>query len=312
MNYVLRRLISAILILVIVSLITFAIFQIIPGDPVLAKLGLDADEAQVEALRHELGLDRPVYVRYFEWITGAVQGDLGTSIRFDAPVFNLIKGRLGVTASLTLLSLILIVGIGLPVGVFIAKRESLAALVVSIISQIGMAIPSFFLGILITFLFGLVFRMFVPGRYVSFAENWQAAMWYLFFAALAIAIPRIAVIIRYMRSSILEEKKQDYVRSALAKGGSNNYIMVVHILRNALIPVITVLGMTIADVLGGSLIVEQVFNIPGIGRLLIMGITNRDFPLVQGIVLYIAVIIILINFTVDVVYRVIDPRIKLS
>ncbi|QOR36896.1 ABC transporter permease [Clostridium sp. 'deep sea'] len=312
MNYILKRSLSIVFILLFVSIITFLVFEVIPGDPVLSKLGIDADEAQVEALRKELGLDRPLTIRYVEWITKAIKGDLGTSIRFERPVMELIKNRLGLTALITAMSLFFIIIIGFPLGILITKNENKFGFAMSLLSQIGMAIPSFWLGIIITYIFGLVLKLFIPGQYVSFAEDPTAAFTYLFFAVLAIAIPKISVIIRYLRDSILEQKNQDYIRTARSKGANNNYIMYIHVLRNALLPVITVLGMLTASVLGGSLIVEKVFNIPGIGRLLILAVANRDLPLVEGIVLYIAAIVVLLNFVVDLLYRVIDPRIKLS
>ena len=312
MNYIIKRSLSIVFILLFVSIITFLVFEVIPGDPVLSKLGIDADEAQVEALRKELGLDRPLTVRYVDWISKAIKGDLGTSIRFDRPVMELIKTRLGLTALITAMSLLLIIVIGFPLGVLIAKNENIFGLSMSLLSQLGMAIPSFWLGIMITYFFGLVLKLFVPGQYVSFSENPAAFITYLFFAVLAISIPKISVVVRYLRDSILEQKNQDYIRTARSKGASSNYIMYIHVLRNALLPVITVLGMLTAGVLGGSLIVEKVFNIPGIGRLLILAVSNRDLPLVEGIVLYIATIVVLLNFAVDLLYRVIDPRIKLS
>lgn len=312
MYYLIKRLTSIMFILLFVSLITFLVFEVIPSDPVLAKLGIDADEAQIEALREELGLDQPLAVRYISWISGAVRGDLGTSIRFERPVIDLIKARLGLTAFITGCSLLLIIVIGFPLGILISKNENIFGLVVSLLSQIGMAIPSFWLGIIITYVFGLVFNLFVPGQYIPITENFNQGGSYLFFVVLAIAIPNIAVVVRYLRDSIIEQKSQDYIRTALSKGCSRNYIMYVHILRNALLPVITVLGMLTANVLGGSLVVEKVFNVPGIGRLLIMAVSTRDLPLIEGIVLYIAAIVVLINLGVDLLYRVIDPRIKLT
>ncbi len=312
MNYLIKRTVSIVFILLFVSILTFLVFEVIPGDPVLAKLGIDADEAQVEALREELGLNRPLAVRYASWISNAVKGDLGTSIRFDMPVMDLIKDRLGLTALITAMSLILIIVVGFPLGILIARHENIFGLGLSLLSQVGMAIPSFWLGIIITSVFGLSLKLFVPGQYVPIAEDPRAGFSYLFFVVLAIAIPNIAVIVRYLRDSVLEQKGQDYIRTARSKGGGENYIMYNHILRNALLPVITVLGMLTANVLGGSLVVEKVFNVPGIGRLLIMAVSTQDLPLVEGIVLYLAAIVVLINFGVDLLYRVIDPRINLT
>lgn len=313
MDYLLRKLFAIIFTLFIVSLITFTVFEIIPGDPIMAKLGLDADEAQIKALREELKLDLPLSVRYRSWISDALRGDLGESIRFDRPVSSLIRERLKVTFLLAVLSLLITIIVGLPLGIITAKYDNkISGIIISLASQLGMALPSFWLGLIMTYIFGLSFKLFIPGKYISISTDLLGALNYLLFPATAIAIPKIAVVVRYLRSSVLEERNQDYVRTAYSKGLSNNLVLYGHILRNALIPVLTILGMIIADVLGGSLIIEQVFTIPGIGRLLIMGITNRDFPLVQGMVLYIAAIVVLINFLVDIFYHIIDPRISIK
>lgn len=313
MYYVLRKMIAIVFTLFIVSLITFSVFEIIPGDPIIAKLGIDADEAQIKALREELQLDLPLSVRYRNWISNALRGDLGESIRFDTPVSSLIRERLQVTFLLAILSLLITIIIGIPLGIITAKYDNhISGIVISLASQLGMALPSFWLGLIMTYIFGLILMLFVPGKYIPISTDFFGALKYLFFPATALAIPKIAVIVRYLRTSVLEEKNQDYVRTAFSKGLTNNLVLYGHILRNALIPVLTIIGMIIADVLGGSLIIEQVFTIPGIGRLLIMAITNRDFPLVQGMVLYIAAIVVLINFIVDILYHIIDPRISIK
>lgn len=313
MYYVLRKMIAIFFTLFIVSLITFSVFEIIPGDPIIAKLGIDADEAQIKALREELQLDLPLSVRYQNWISNALRGDLGESIRFDAPVSSLIRERLQVTFLLAILSLLITIIIGIPLGIITAKYDNqISGIVISLASQLGMALPSFWLGLIMTYIFGLILMFFVPGKYIPISTDFFGALKYLFFPATALAIPKIAVIVRYLRTAVLEEKNQDYVRTAYSKGLTNNLVLYGHILRNALIPVLTIMGMIIADVLGGSLIIEQVFTIPGIGRLLIMAITNRDFPLVQGMVLYIAAIVVLINFVVDIFYHIIDPRISIK
>lgn len=313
MYYVLRKMIAIVFTLFIVSLITFSVFEIIPGDPIIAKLGIDADEAQIKALREELQLDLPLSVRYRNWISNALRGDLGESIRFDTPVSSLIRERLQVTFLLAILSLLITIIIGIPLGIITAKYDNqISGIVISLASQLGMALPSFWLGLIMTYIFGLILMLFVPGKYIPISTDFFGALKYLFFPAMALAIPKIAVIVRYLRTSVLEEKNQDYVRTAYSKGLTNNLVLYGHILRNALIPVLTIMGMIIADVLGGSLIIEQVFTIPGIGRLLIMAITNRDFPLVQGMVLYIAAIVVLINFIVDIFYHIIDPRISIK
>ncbi len=299
--------------LFLVTVITFIVFEIIPGDPIAAKLGIEADKVQIEALRKELQLDQPLIVRYKDWIGNALKGDLGISIRFDEPVINLIQIRMMVTSRLALIALVITIIIGVPLSIITAKYDNKGiGIGTSIFSQIGMALPSFWLGILMTYLFGLVLKQFIPGRYVPMEQNFVQGLNYLLYPAIAIAIPKIAVVVRYLRNAIMDQTNQDYVRTAYSKGLRSHQVMVRHILRNALIPVITIMGMIIADILGGSLIIEQVFTIPGIGRLLIMGISNRDFPLVQGMVIYIALIVIAINLLVDIMYHFIDPRIKLN
>lgn len=309
--YALRKLISACVTLLLLSVITFGIFEIIPGDPITSKLGIEADQEQIDALTETLGLNESGIVRYKNWITGAVKGDLGNSIRYDESVATLIGDRIQVTALLSIMALIITIVVGIPIGIFVAKyNNKIVGIVVSIMTQIGMALPSFWIGIMITFFFGLVMKLFIPGRYVPVSEDWVSGMTYLFFPALAIAIPKIATIVRYLKNAIVEQMNADYVRTAYGKGLVNHQVVFKHVLRNALIPVITIMGMMVANVLGGSLVIEQVFTIPGIGRLLIAAISTRDYPLVQGIVLYIGMLIILINFIVDMIYHLVDPRIE--
>lgn len=299
--------------LFIVSLITFIIFQIIPGDPVLAKLGMEADEAQIEAMKNELGLDKPLLERYTSWISNAVRGDFGKSTRFDKPVNELIYYRFGVTMSLACMSLFLSVIIGIPLGILAAKyNDKVTGILISIVTQIGMSLPSFWVAILLMLLFGLILNIFSIGKFTSWSENPYEYLKSLFFPAVAIAIPNVAVIVRYLKTTMLEQMKQDYVRTAYSKGFSGNRILYKHVLRNGLIPVITIMGMIVASVLGGSIIIERVFTLPGIGNLLITAIGSRDFPLVQGIVMYIAFMVVTINFIVDILYKVIDPRISLK
>ena len=312
MYYVLRRTGAMISTLLLVSVITFTIFQIIPGDPIMAKLGLDADPAQVAALRNELGLDNPVPIRYFKWLGKAVQGDFGESIRFTQPVSELLKNRFSVTLSLAVISLSISMIVGISLGLLAAKYNNTTfGLLISVITQLGMSVPSFWVGILLILVFSIIFRWFAPGGYIPWSENPWGAFRSLFLPSLAIALPKIAEIVRYLRTTVIEQLKQDYVRTAYGKGLGFNRILYTHVVRNALVPVITVIGMIIADVLAGSLIIEQVFTLPGLGRLLIMAISNRDFPLVQGMVMYIAFIVVIINLSVDMMYCIIDPRISL-
>ncbi len=308
----LRKLFAMLATVFLVSMITFITFEIIPGDPVLARLGVDADEAQIRALSEELGLDEPLSKRFFGWITGLFTGDLGQSIRYSRPVFELIFDRLPVTLSLALISMVLIVIIGVPLGILSARYgDRLPGISISIVSQIGMAVPSFWTGIILMYIFGLTLRWVSPGGYTPWSVDPVEAFKSLLLPAVAIALPSIATVIRYTRNTVMEQMKNDYVRLAFSKGLKMNAVLFRHVLKNALIPVITVLGMITANILGGSIVIEQVFTLPGVGRLLINAISVRDLPLVQGMVLYISLVIVVTNFLIDIVYTLIDPRIKL-
>ena len=297
----------------LVSVITFVSFEVIPGDPVLSRLGVDADEAQIEALSRELGLDDPLPVRFFRWISGIFTGNLGLSSRYSRPVSELILDRLPVTLSLAAISLLLIVSVGIPLGILSAKYgDRIPGLSISIVSQIGMAIPSFWTGIILIYVFGLILKWFSPGGYTPWSESPAEAFKSLLLPSVAIALPSIATVIRYTRNTVMEQMKNDYVRTALSKGLKMNAVLFRHVLKNAIIPVITILGIITANILGGSIVIEQVFTLPGIGRLLINAISTRDLPLVQGMILYISLMIVIINFLIDIVYTIIDPRIKLK
>jgi peptide/nickel transport system permease protein len=308
----LRKLFAMLATVFLVSMITFITFEIIPGDPVLARLGVDADEAQIRALSEELGLDEPLSKRFFGWITGLFTGDLGQSIRYSRPVSELILDRLPVTLSLALISMALIVIIGVPLGILSARYgDRLPGISISIVSQIGMAVPSFWTGIILMYIFGLTLRWVSPGGYTPWSVDPVEAFKSLLLPAAAIALPSIATVTRYTRNTVMEQMKNDYVRLAFSKGLKMNAVLFRHVLKNALIPVITVLGMITANILGGSIVIEQVFTLPGVGRLLINAISVRDLPLVQGMVLYISLVIVVTNFLIDIVYTLIDPRIKL-
>lgn len=312
MMYILRRFILLITTIILISMITFAVFQILPGDPVRTMLGTEADPTQIENLRSELGLDRPLYEQYKEWMKGLLTGDLGNSIRFSMPVMDLLLDRLPVTISLASITLLIVFAISLPLGMFAARRQNkLSDITLSTTTQIGMAIPSFWLGMMLILYIGLNFDFFKISGYIPWSESIKGALSTLLLPALTIAIPQIAVNFRYVRSSILEQVQLDYVRTIRSKGMSEGNVMYKHVLKNSMIPILTVFGLITAEVVAGTVIVEQVFSLPGIGQLLITAISNRDFPLVQGIVMYITVAVVCINFIIDILYTVIDPRIRL-
>lgn len=317
MKYLGKKVITLIMTLFLVSVAAFLAFQIIPGDVVGAILGTEATPEREEQLREELGLNDPPVKRYFDWMTGVLQGDLGVSYRYSKnmsemmPVAELIGDKLPVTLMLALLSLILIVAVSIPLGVWWAKsRSRVLDAVLGVATQAAMAVPSFFLGILVTYLFGIVFRLFSPGGYVSYRDDFAGFLGYLIFPALSIAIPKIAMTARFLRNSMLTEFGSDYVRTAYSKGCSRRRVMYRHVLKNSMMPVITFLGMIIAEIVAGSIVVEQVFGLPGIGRLLISSINSRDLPVVEILILYITFVVIFVYFLVDILYRVIDPRIS--
>lgn len=317
MRYIGKKTVTLIMTLFLVSVAAFLAFQIIPGDVVASILGTEATPEREAKLREELGFNDPPVVRYVNWMTGVLRGDLGRSYRYSKsmnemmPVAELIGDKLPVTLWLALLSVLLIVVVSVPLGVFWAKSRGRAAdAVFSVLTQTTMAVPSFFLGILVTYLFGMVLRWFTPGGYVSYQDNFAGFLSYLIFPAMSVAIPKIAMTARFLRNSLLTEMSSDYVRTARSKGCTEQWVMYGHVLRNALMPVVTFLGMIIAEIVAGSIVVEQVFGLPGVGRLLISSISTRDLPVVEILVLYITAVVIVVYFLVDILYRMIDPRIS--
>lgn len=312
MLYLLRRFVLLIVTVIFVSFITFGVFQILPGDPVLTMLGTEADPAQIDNLRSELGLDLPLYVQYFDWMTGLFTGDLGNSIRFSMPVMDLMLDRLPVTLSLAAITLFIVCAVSLPLGMFAARRQNkLSDLTLSTATQIGMAIPSFWLGMLLIIYVGMNVDFFKISGYIPWSTSIKGALSTLLLPAITIAIPQIAINFRYVRTAILEQIRLDYVRTIRSKGIVESMVMYKHVLKNALIPILTVFGLITAEVMAGTIIVEQVFSIPGVGQLLVTAINNRDFPLVQGIVMYITIAVVTINFIIDILYSIIDPRIRI-
>ncbi len=297
--------------LFLVSVISFSVFQIIPGDPALSKLGMEATQEQVEMLRTELMLDKPLSTQYIHWAKNILRGDLGESIRFSRPIEELIKERIMVTLTLGIYAILIAVAIGIPLGILSAKyNDTKLGVFLSVFSQVGLAIPEFWLGIIFLIVFGIIFRLFSL-KYIPFSEDPISHIKIITLPALALAISRISVVARHMKNIVLEEQEKDYVRTAYSKGLSANKVYIYHILQNALIPTITIIGMLTAGVLGGAIVVEQVFNLPGIGTLLINGVTTRDIPLVQAIITYIASVVVIINFLIDILYRAVDPRISI-
>ena len=314
MKFFIKKLITLIITLLLISFLTFTAFSVIPGDAALSRLGKDASEQQVEALREEMGLNDSLPVRYVRWIGGAVTGDFGESYRYEGiSVSSLLSDRLPVTVLLSVIALVIILVCSVPLGIASARHAGeWGDVVTNQLTQIIMAIPPFFLGMILTYVFGLILHLFQPGKFIQPSENLGEAVKYLFFPALAIALPKIAMVVKFLRNSVISEMNKDYVRTAFSKGNTRTGVLYSHILKNALIPVITFFALAIAEILAGSIIVEQVFSVPGIGRLLISSISNRDYPVVQAIVLYITAVVVIINFIVDVLYQFLDPRVKTS
>ena len=311
MNYIVKKAGTLIITLLIVSFLSFFAFSIIPGDAARSKLGTEATQEQIEALQKEMGLDQPLPVQYGNWLKNFITGDMGESYSYSMPVSELLRDRIPITVALTLMSFLLILVISIPLGIITAQKEgSRLDRVLTILNQIVMSVPGFFLGILITFVFGLVLKWFTPGAYVSITESFGRFLGYLIAPSVAIALPRCAMGVKMLRNSVIAQMEKDYVRTARARGNSSRQVMYGHVLKNALLPVLTFWGMTIADIVANSMIIEQVFTIPGMGSLLITSISNRDYPVVLGIIMLIAVLVIVINFIVDILYGKIDPRIR--
>ncbi|MCR5733905.1 MAG: ABC transporter permease [Lachnospiraceae bacterium] len=309
MRYVLKKTATMLVTVLLVSFFVFLAFQIIPGDPATAMLGTQATKEKVEALREQLGLNRPLIIRYLEWLKSFFFGNMGISYSYGVSVRSMLAGKVPITLTLTLMSFILIILLSIPIGIESAEYEDrLFARFSDGIGQVIMAVPPFFIGILLTYFLGLLLHLFTPGGYVSYKSDFGGFLYYLLFPAIAIALPKAAMTVRLLKSSLLKEAKLDYVRTAYSRGNSTKDVLYRHVLKNAIIPVITFLGMTLSDIVAGSLIVEQVFSIPGIGRLLITSISNRDYPVVSAIISIVAIIVIVNNFLVDILYQLIDPR----
>lgn len=312
MKHVLKKFIILLVTAVLVSFLTFCAFQLI-GDPAARMLGAEATPEAVAALREQLGFNRPLMTRYFEWAGSFVRGDMGTSYSYNLPVSDMVLPKLGVTVTLTLMAFAMTCIVSISLGIYQIRREnSTFDRVMTVVNQITMSIPPFFIGILLTVIFGLLLRFFTPGYYVAFSESAAGFFGYMIFPALAIAIPKIAQGVKLLRSQALEQMEQNYVRTAYSRGMNRKTVLNYHALHNALIPVISFLAISLSEMLASCIIIEQIFSIPGIGRLLLSSIGNRDFPVVLAIVVILVLWVIIVNFIADVIYPFIDPRMKVS
>lgn len=311
MRFLIKKTIALFATLLVAAFLTFLAFSVIPSDPAIAKLGMDATEEQIEAKKEELGLNRPLLVRYGEFLKNAVRGDFGESTQYRMPVGKLLSQRLGVTFGLALYSFILIFVFSFPLGILSVRHsERSNSGLWTFITQLMMAIPPFFLGMIFSLVFGVILRLFTPGGYVSPGKDFGGFISFMFFPALSVAIPKIGMTVRFFQSSVGEQMQADYVRTAKSKGCGKKQVLLNHVLRNSLVPVVTFLIMIMAEILAGSVVIEQVFNLSGVGRLLVVSISNRDYPVVRAIVLYATAVVILLNYTADLICRKLDPRIQ--
>ena len=293
----------------LVSALAFVAFSVIPGDPTGSILGLEATEEQIATLRAQLGLDLPLWQRFWNWLSAFVTGDFGQSYQYNRPVAELLADKVEVTLVLSALSFLLIAAISLPLGLIAARHVGgVVDRAVTVLTQVTMSVPNFVMGIGLVYLFALVLHWFEP-KFVPLDEDLGAHLRFMVFPALAIALPKIAMTVKLLRGSILGEMGQDYIRTAYSKGNSKGSALRRHVLRNAMIPVVTFLAMAIGDIMAGSIVVEQVFTIPGLGRMLISSIGKRDYPVVQAIIVLLASVVVGCNVLADLLYRVMDPRI---
>ena len=305
-----RRVINFVVTLFIASIVVFASMNVLPGDPALTILGLDATEDALEALRQKLGLNEPLIKRYFLWVSNALTGDFGISHSFSVPVSELIAERLPLTVSLAISGMLFTVTFAFVLGVFAAANHRRSGdWGVMIASQLGIAVPAFWLSILLVLLFAVKLRWLPPGGFPGW-ENPADAIRSLILPTLALTLVQSAVLARVTRSSMLEVMRQDYIRTAHASGFHRRRILWRHTLPNALIPIVTIIGMQFAALVTGTIVIENVFYLPGLGKLIFQSISNRDLPTVQALVMLFAAIVIIANFIVDIAYSIIDPRLK--
>ncbi|MDR1618957.1 MAG: ABC transporter permease [Treponema sp.] len=314
MYFIARRLVITLVTLLLVSVLTFLAFNVIRGDPASLILGVEATEEQLAALREEMGLNRSLPARYLGWLGNFFTGNLGNSVRFRGEsIAGLIMDRLPVTFCLASLSLAFILLLSIPAALIAAGKEGgpLDRLI-NTVTTVNISFPGFFLAVLFIWIFGVVFQLFSPGAYISYAESPAGFFGGLMFPALAIALPNAAILVKFLRASILQQLRLDYIRTARSKGASPRQVLYRHALKNGLLPALTLLGMIVGEIFSGSIIIEQVFTIPGLGRLLIASISSRDYPMIQTLVVYIAFIVVLANTLVDIAIQVIDPGIRIS
>jgi peptide/nickel transport system permease protein len=309
--FLLQRLAAFVVTLLVASLVVFLVMEVLPGDPAAIMLGLNARPDTVAALRAEMGLDQPAVQRYFLWLGGLITGDFGTSYTYGVPVWDLVRERVELSLPLALIAMCLSTALAIPLGVLAAAKRGRAADVgVMGFTQLGIAVPNFWFAILLILFFGVYLRLLPAGGFAG----WDAGLWpalqSLILPAVALALPQAAILARVTRSSVLETLGEDYVRTARAKGLTRRAALWRHAVRNALIPVVTIMGLQFSFLLAGTIIIENVFYLPGLGRLIFQAIAQHDLIVVKDLVILLAASVIVVNFVVDLLYAVLDPRLR--
>jgi peptide/nickel transport system permease protein len=311
--FLFKRFITLIATLVGASVVVFLVLEILPGNAAQILMGPDAAPEAVQALTVKLGLDQPALLRYGHWVGGMLTGDLGDSYAYSTPVLDLVLERLALTVPLALMAMVFTTAIALFAGVYAAARHNkLGDVGMMGLAQIGIAIPNFWFAILLILLFSVKLQWFSAGGFPGWSEGVGEALKSLLLPAISLAVVQAAILARITRSAMLEVMREDFVRTARAKGLSQRATLWRHVLRNALIPVVTVMGLQFANLLAGTIVVENVFYLPGLGRLIFQSISNRDLIVVRNCVMLLAAMVVIVNFIVDVLYAVIDPRVKAS
>ena len=309
--YLLRRLLSLSLSLVAASLVIFLVMEVVPGDPASFMMGLNADPQAVAALRAQLGLDQPLPLRYLGWVTGLLQGDFGISYTYRVPVSELISERVVISLPLTLYALALSTLIAFPAGIIAAaRRNSKTDLAVMGATQFGVAIPNFWFAMILVLVFAINLRWFSAGGFPGWEAGFVPAVKALTLPAIALALPQASILARVMRSSLIDTLHEDFMRTARAKGLSRSQALWRHAVRNALIPVLTIIGLQFSFLLAGGIIIENVFYLPGLGRLVFQAITQRDLVVVRSVVILLVFAVIVVTFLVDLAYAAADPRLR--
>ncbi|MBX3597372.1 MAG: ABC transporter permease [Rhizobiaceae bacterium] len=311
MPFLLKRIGTGAITLLLASIVVFAMLDVVPGDPARMMLGMNATEDAVQALREQMGLNQPLIMRYMSWLGGFLVGDLGRSYTYSVPVSQLVAERAVVSLPLALLALFLSTAIAIPVGLYSASHRGKAADTIAMgASQLGVAIPNFWFALLLVYVFAIALRLLPAGGFPGWTAGTWPALKALFLPAIALALPQAAILARVTRSALLDVLGEDFVRTARAKGLSRNTVLWRHALRNALIPVFTILGLQFSFLLAGTIIIENVFYLPGLGRLIFQAITQRDLIVVESVVMLLVATVIVVNLLVDLSYAAIDPRLR--